>query len=128
MTNRKSLYARVGVLCMIVASGLWTLTTNGCNEGAEGDRCNPNLMSTSPMYNENECGGGLTCQNPPNCPETYCCPAVILPTTNINCQTGCNGGATAGCAAGVAADCVWLCQQDAGALPDCTALLDAGTD
>jgi hypothetical protein len=114
MTNRKPLYARLGALCMIVASGLYALTTNGCNEGAEGDRCNPNLISSSPAatYNEDECGSGLTCTQPMFCPENYCCPTSGV-SSNPNCQPGCNGGAASGCAAGVQADCDFL--SDAGA-------------
>jgi hypothetical protein len=107
MNNRKPLYPRLGVFCMIVASGLYLLTTNGCNQGAEGDRCNPNLTSSSPMYNESECGSGLTCTQPMFCPESYCCPASGA-SSNPNCQPGCNGGAVAGCTAGVQADCDFL--------------------
>jgi hypothetical protein len=108
LMNRKALYARLGALCVIVASGLGMLTTNGCNQGAEGDRCNPNLTSTSPAptYNEDECGSGLTCQQPMFCPEYYCCPSGS--SANPNCQPGCNGGAASGCAAGVGADCDFL--------------------
>jgi hypothetical protein len=111
MTNRKSLYARLGALFVIVASGICTLTTNGCNQGAEGDRCNPDLTQSSPAptYNEDECGSGLTCQQPANCPENYCCPTPPATSTNPNCQAGCNGGAQSGCAAGNAADCAFLC-------------------
>ena len=108
-TNRKPLYARLGALAAIVASGLYTLTTNGCNQGAEGDRCNPDLISMSPAatYNADECGAGLSCQQPMFCPENYCCPTTGT-ITSLFCQPGCNGGAAAGCAAGVAAYCAFL--------------------
>jgi hypothetical protein len=112
-TNRKPLYAGLGALSVIVASGLFTLTTNGCNQGAEGDRCNPALVSASPMYNEDECGNvTLSCQQPMFCPESYCCPKTGKITSSF-CMPGCpggldDGGAQAGCAAGVAADCAFL--------------------
>ncbi len=82
--NRKTLYVRLGALTVILTAALFAATTNGCNQGAEGDRCNPNLVSTnpSPSYNEDECGSGLTCQSPSFCPENYCCPptAARVPT------------------------------------------------
>jgi hypothetical protein len=109
LTNRKPLYARLVALSVIVVSGLLTMTTNGCNQGAEGDRCNPGLVSTSPMYNEDECGSGLSCQQPPFCPENYCCPKdANTPVTSDFCKPGCSGGAVAGCAAGNAAACAFL--------------------
>src|ERR1700722_12152694 len=103
-TNRQPLHLRLGALAVIVASALLTAATNGCNQGAEGDRCNPDLIGTSPRYDEDECGTGLSCQQPMFCPENYCCPTTGT-GTNPFCQAGCNGGAAAGCAAGVAADC-----------------------
>jgi hypothetical protein len=112
-TNRKSLYARLGALSVIVGSGLLTLTTNGCNQGAQGDRCNPDLTGPNGVseatYNEDECGSGLTCQQPMFCPENYCCPPPGTGTiTSPFCQPGCNGGAASGCAAGDTADCDFL--------------------
>ncbi len=62
-----------------------------CEQGREGDRCNPNLS-------HDECGSGLTCQQPENCPENYCCPTSGT-STNPLCQPGCNGGAEAICEA-----------------------------
>jgi len=102
--TRKPLYARCGALAVLAAAALFVVTTNGCNQGAEGDRCNPALDSTNPMYNEDECGAGLSCQQPMFCPENYCCPTTGT-SANPSCQPGCNGGAAAGCAAGVTADC-----------------------
>ncbi len=108
-TNRKPLYVRLGALAVIATAALCVMTTNGCNQGAEGDRCNPDLvtMNPSPMYDEDECGSGLSCQQPSFCPENYCCP-ITGPSADPNCQPGCNGGAVSGCAAGVAADCAFL--------------------
>jgi hypothetical protein len=42
----------------------------GCNQGHEGDRCNP----VSAANGEDECDNGLTCQTPSTCVESYCCP------------------------------------------------------
>lgn len=105
--NRKPLHVRFGALAAVVAAALLAATTHGCNQGAEGNRCNPNLIGTSPMYDEDECGSGLSCTQPSSCPESYCCPTTG-PSANPYCQAGCNGGAAAGCAAGVAADCAFL--------------------
>ena len=109
-TNRKPLFLRLGALAVIFTAALFTATTNGCNQGAEGDRCNPDLvtMNPTPMYNEDECGTGLSCQQPSFCPENYCCPVDGGASANPNCQAGCNGGAASGCAAGVEADCAFL--------------------
>ena len=62
----------------------------GCQQGAEGDYCNPDLS-------HNECNSGLSCQQPALCPESYCCPDPVTPESNAFCQTGCNGGAYAIC-------------------------------
>jgi hypothetical protein len=41
----------------------------GCEQGAEGDRCNPDLVGSD------ECNGGLTCVTPTSCVISVCCPA-----------------------------------------------------
>ncbi len=61
----------------------------GCDQGQEGDRCNPSLS-------HDECNTGLSCQQPPSCPENYCCP-ITGTSTDPNCQPGCNGGDIAIC-------------------------------
>jgi hypothetical protein len=94
--------ARVCVLVAVFASSVALV---GCNQGQEGDRCNPDLS-------HNECDKGLTCQQPPQCPENYCCPASGE-SSNPNCQAGCTPG-------GVAA----LCATD----PAASACVDSGTD
>lgn len=68
----------VRFLLAIVTAGLLAA---GCHEGAEGDRCNPDLPSTS-----NECNSGLTCQMPSTCAETYCCPTPASSSTNGYCN------------------------------------------
>jgi len=89
--NRKSLFSRI--VLVGVATGFLALSF-GCKGGSEGDRCNPNLISTaSPVYNEDECNTGLSCQTPsaPACPEAYCCPTPASSSSNPNC----NGSACA---------------------------------
>ena len=76
--RRKSLVARVGVFFAVVA-GLFTLGS-GCDGGREGERCNP-------LLSHDECGGGLSCQQPSTCAENYCCPS---PSTSSN-DPYCNG-------------------------------------
>jgi hypothetical protein len=75
----------------------------GCEQGREGDRCNPSLS-------HDECGSNLSCQQPENCPENYCCP-ISGASTNAFCQPGCNGGLEAICTA---------TQNDAAACSDAT--------
>jgi hypothetical protein len=91
-----------------LASGVLVLGAGACNEGAQGDRCNP-------LRSSNECNGGLVCAgNPigqsaaypiPLCPENYCCPVNVdgnvdfAHATSPYCEPGCNGGAAAICAA-----------------------------
>ena len=69
----------------------------GCNQGGEGDRCNPDLS-------HDECGAGLHCTQPVDCPENYCCPTSGN-SNNPYCQPGCAGGQASICAAGGDADC-----------------------
>jgi len=100
LTHRRSLFARAGSPALLAAALLLLLTTHGCNQGREGDRCNPTLVSV----NEDECGAGLACTQPKDCPENYCCPTDRT-STDPFCQPGCNGGQASICAAGGMADC-----------------------
>ncbi len=88
--NKVSIFTRFGrPLSFGIALGL-ALAGLECNEGAEGDRCNPDLS-------HNECNSGLICTAATDlCPENYCCPADGN-SSNPNCQPGCNGGAAAIC-------------------------------
>jgi hypothetical protein len=90
----------------------------GCSVGAEGERCNPNLS-------HDECNGGLTCQQPLNCPENYCCPTSGT-SSSVFCQPGCNGGQASICAAGGDADC-WELEDGGDAGPE-SAAGDGGAD
>lgn len=83
-------------LCTLAVAG------TGCNQSSEGDRCNP-------LRTSDECGSGLVCSGNPIgiaaanpiafCPENYCCPPNGAPSSNPNCQPGCNGGGAAICTA-----------------------------
>jgi hypothetical protein len=106
--------SRIGAALVALTLGLVCLVGGGgCNAGNLGERCNPDLS-------HDECGSGLSCQQPVNCPENYCCPTSGT-TTNVFCQPGCNGGQASICAAGGDADC-WELGGDAE--PSC----DAGED
>jgi hypothetical protein len=80
---------RSSVFALIVGLSAAAL---GCQQGAEGDYCNPDLS-------HNECNSGLVCFTPDLCPESYCCPATVTPESSPFCQTGCAGGAAAICSA-----------------------------
>jgi hypothetical protein len=98
LSNHKPFFIRLGSLAVLLASALFLASTHGCNQGREGDRCNPSLA-----MGEDECGSGLSCTQPTDCPENYCCPSG--PSMNPFCQPGCAGGQEAICAAGGTADC-----------------------
>jgi hypothetical protein len=98
-----------------LVAALVGLALPACDQGAEGDRCNPDLIQSGgavPQYNADECGSGLSCQIPPTCGNAYCCPSSP-PYTDPNCA--CLANPAAGCACtydgGIAA---WLATQDAG--------------
>jgi hypothetical protein len=93
-----AMHSRIGSALVVLAAALALGGGGGCNTGQEGERCNPNLT-------HDECGAGLACSVVPDCPETYCCPTSGN-SSNVYCQSGCNGGLAAMCAAGAdAADC-----------------------
>jgi hypothetical protein len=92
-------YSRIRIALGVVTAAL-ALMEIGCEIGNEGERCNPDLS-------HNECNSGLSCQQPANCPENYCCPKSGT-STNVFCQPGCNGGQASICAAGGDADCAEL--------------------
>jgi len=95
----------VGVL-VATAAGFAAAGT-GCDTGGEGDRCIPTSGSTVQTTNPNPnpsgmtlshdfCNSGLSCYNPPDCPEFYCCPANDPgASSNPLCKAGCAGGAQA---------------------------------
>jgi hypothetical protein len=67
-------------LALIVSS----LLVGGCDEGNEGDRCNPDLS-------HDECNSGLVCSGPGTsqalaCVENYCCPVPASDSTNPYCN------------------------------------------
>ncbi len=81
-SNRKSIsvIVRIVVLTVIVLTAL--LSGVACNEGREGDRCNP----VSAANGEDECGSGLSCQTLSVCMESYCCPSNPATSTNGYCN------------------------------------------
>jgi hypothetical protein len=123
---------RTALVALVATAALAALA---CNQGREGDRCNPTLNSNG----HDECGGGLVCNaNIPLCPEAYCCPTEsdggVGKSSHPNCQPGCNGGAASICnagQAGSAAACALACQNDQGALNNPStqcASADGGSD
>jgi hypothetical protein len=110
------LYSRIGT-ALVALLGVGALVMAACSQGSEGDRCNPNLNAGNP-----ECNGGLTCMQPPLCPEAYCCPTTadggLASSASAWCQTGCNGGAASICNSGAdaAAACEFACTNDPGDL------------
>jgi hypothetical protein len=131
MTTLSSRVARA----LVALLGVGALVMAACSQGSEGDRCNPNLNAGNP-----ECNGGLTCMQPPLCPEAYCCPTLadggLAPSASAWCQTGCNGGAASICNSGADAEaaCEFACMNDpsdlsSSAAASCVAgSTDGGTD
>jgi hypothetical protein len=145
-----------------ISTAALLLAFAGCSQGGEGDRCNPDLSSGSygSTSAKGDCNGGFVCFQPSLCAENYCCPPPgadgTSPSSNPNCQTGCNGGAASICYAsqGDDAACGFACQnqqsdlqslfetynpsalvEDGGVPPMCVApapedsgSVDAGTD
>ena len=82
-----------------IALALAALTLAACQQGAQGDRCNPNLIQPGgavPQYNEDECNSGLTCQVPPTCAIAVCCP-THPPYSDPNCECLANPSAACAC-------------------------------
>lgn len=99
----------------------------GCEQGAEGDRCNPYLS-------HDECNSGLVCAGHapssvviPFCQENYCCPvdrSGQVTGANPNCEPGCNGSAAVLCADTMDPGACLL--SEGGSLAAALALDDAG--
>jgi hypothetical protein len=73
-----------------------------CEQGAEGDRCNPDLVNTS------ECNSGLSCVTPSSCVVSVCCPSTP-PYADPQCECfahpeGCACNVDAAYDTGVSAD------------------------
>jgi hypothetical protein len=93
-----------GFVLTLVA--LATLGIPACQQGGQGDRCNPDRTqtnaATSPnggAYDDDECNSGLSCQVPPTCVIAVCCPNSP-PYTDPNCA--CLANPVGGCACTVA--------------------------
>jgi hypothetical protein len=100
----QAVVAGAGSLALLGTVVLFATTAHGCDQGREGDRCNPALTNVDGV-NEDECGSGLSCQQPVDCPENYCCPVDGGASANPFCQNGCSGGQASICEAGGDADC-----------------------
>jgi hypothetical protein len=92
----RSVFATRGRALHPVGLFAWALgmaaivAVTGCDQGKEGDRCNPDLS-------HDECNSGLTCQQPSTCAENYCCPTPASSSSNPYCNgEGCPPAADAG--------------------------------
>jgi hypothetical protein len=74
----KASTSRNAAALIFVAAGLLALG-DGCDGGREGDRCNP-------LLSHDECGNGLSCQQPSTCAENYCCPSPASASSNPYCN------------------------------------------
>jgi hypothetical protein len=108
-----------------------------CQQGRQGDRCNPALVqtnaATSPnggQYNEDECGSGLSCTVPPTCVIAVCCPSAP-PYTDPNCACLANPGAQCACTVQELDGAPWVSPSEDAASNDAgsvdTGTNDAGT-
>jgi hypothetical protein len=116
--------SRIGI-ALALATASFAALIPGCTVGQEGERCNPDLS-------HDECNAGLSCQQPANCPENYCCP-ISGESQNPYCQPGCNGGLASICAAAqyygdssIEVDCA--AYEEAGAEAGTDAEADVGRD
>ena len=92
------------VAAMLTAGAL------GCDQGAEGDRCNPDLVNTT------ECNSGLSCVTPPSCVISVCCPSKP-PYSDPQCECFANPNGAA---------CKGSCNVDAGYDTGAPVVSDAG--
>jgi hypothetical protein len=100
--------------CLSGLAASLVLAALACNQGSEGDRCNPITAANG----HDECaGGGLTCRNDiPGCPEAYCCPSDLSKSSSPFCKPGCNGGAASACNGGDVDACAQACSTNPGDL------------
>jgi hypothetical protein len=75
MTQRQLILLWVSFALAFPASGV----VLGCEQGTEGDRCNPDLVDTT------ECNSGLRCVTPSSCVVSVCCP-VAPPYSDPQCE------------------------------------------
>jgi hypothetical protein len=108
MTERLSHWARAGRSSLAAGAAVIALLAVGCDASTTsvGQRCIPtaydppnpvNVVNPNPSgvaLSHDFCDNGLSCFNPPDCAEYYCCPTDD-PTSSSNgyCQAGCQGGA-----------------------------------
>lgn len=106
--GRLSYSAGMARACLTAALAVIASVVVGCDASTTsvGQRCIPtvndppnpvNAVNPNPSgvsISHDFCDDGLSCFNPPDCAEFYCCP-TINPTSSGNgyCQPGCQGGA-----------------------------------
>jgi hypothetical protein len=74
--NRRQWFTLGTWLAVVVAAPASLLA---CEQGAQGDRCNPDLVDTT------ECNSGLSCVTPSSCVISVCCPSSP-PYTDPQCE------------------------------------------
>jgi hypothetical protein len=94
--------------------GALTAASAGCEQGAEGDRCNIDLVDSD------ECNSGLACVVPSSCVIAVCCPSSP-PYSDPQCECFANPHGVA-----CKASCNVDASYDAGTAPDASS--DTGKD
>ena len=84
--RRKSILAFIARRAGLAVFGCFVMMGSACNQGSEGDRCNPALIDPTTSSNHDECGSGLSCQQPATCAESYCCPQDPSTSTDPRCN------------------------------------------
>jgi len=117
--HRSSFLARLDPRMLASLVALAALAAAGCEQGAEGDRCNIDLVDST------ECNSGLGCVVPSSCVVAVCCP-LAPPYTDPNCECFANPGGAVCRQQGCNVDASY----DAGTPPDASgaSTLDAGGD
>ena len=81
--------------------------THGCNQGQEGNRCNPTLTNVNGV-NEDECGRRALLPAAGRLPRELLLPYLRADLPSDFCKPGCAGGQAPICDAGGDADCAQL--------------------
>jgi len=97
-TRRSRFWFALATALVAVTAGMLA----ACEQGSEGDRCNPDLVNTT------ECNSGLACVTPSSCVISVCCPSAP-PYSDPQCECfahpeGCACSVDAAYDTGVAAD------------------------
>ncbi len=90
---------------LLVCFSALSLGALACEQGSQGDRCNPDLVDST------ECGSGLSCVTPPTCVVSVCCP-TSPPYSDPQCECIANPKA---CASSMSGGCNVDASYDTGA-------------